>query len=178
MPREPNPIDDEDLYSCIVLGGMKSPGEVTLSGHDRKIDWDVKEGSGQSGATSTLKGVPLCEFSAVFYLVDAEDFAAWPAFRRQINSTVSAKAPKAYDIYHPDLAANDIVSVVKGTVAGVVHDGKGGQRITVKFQEYKAPKPKGGSPLGSKGKTGPDPDAAAKAELAKLTAQFQALPPT
>lgn len=49
----PNPLDDEDLYEGIVLAGKRSPGRVTLSGHDRVIGWDVKKGSGQSGATTT-----------------------------------------------------------------------------------------------------------------------------
>ena len=48
----PNPIDDEELYFGIVLGGATSPGQVTLSGHDRKIGWDVKKGAGQSGAST------------------------------------------------------------------------------------------------------------------------------
>jgi len=42
----PNPIDDEELFASIELGGVKSPGKVTLSGHDRKATWDVKKGPG------------------------------------------------------------------------------------------------------------------------------------
>lgn len=234
---EPNPIDDEDLYNAITLAGVRSPGKVTLSGHDRKVGWDVHNAAGQSGSTITLKEIPAIEFTATFYLVQdiaqgIDDFAAWPAFRELINSTVTpgkmtaggslspsyladvnaqrdradalapaekaarlrdlsaqvaaaqaAVAPKpsaafrALDIYHPDLAANDIKSVLKGLIGGVVHDGKGGQTIVVKFQEYRPPVAIGGSPSGSKTSShATDPNAAANAELERLTAQYQATP--
>jgi hypothetical protein len=185
MPREPNPLDDEPLYDGIVLGGVQSPGKVTLSGHDRKVGWDVVTVKGQKGATTNLKDIPPIEFTCTFYLVrdDAQgidDLADWPAFRDLIYSTTDGPKPKALDIYHPDLAANKIKSVVLGSFGGVVHDGKGGQTIVVKFQEYSPPKPKGGSLNGSstKGKkpAPPDPDADAKKQIAALTAQYAATP--
>jgi hypothetical protein len=180
MPREPNPLDDELLYDGIVLGGVQSPGKVTLSGHDRKVGWDVVVAKGHKGATTNLKDIPPIEFTASFYLVrdvaqGIDDLADWPAFRTLINSTISGPKPKALDIYHPDLAANDIKSVVLASFGGVVHDGKGGQTITVKFQEYAPPKPKGGSLSGSK-KQGPDPDAAAKKQIADLIDQYNSTP--
>ncbi len=179
----PTPVDNEDLYEGIVLGGVKSPGRVTLSGHDRKVSWDVKEGSGQSGATTTLKSIPPIEFTATFYLVqdpaqEIDDFDGWDAFLAAVNSTVSGPKPKALDVYHPDLADNGITSVVKASVGGATYDGKGGTTYVIKFQEYRPPKPAGGSPSGSgaKAKTKTDPDQAAKDELARLTKQYQATP--
>ncbi len=179
----PNPIDDPELYDSIVLGGVSSPGKVTLSGHDRKIGWDVKKGNGQAGASMTRTSEDPVVVTATFYLVKDEaqgidDFADWPAFDRLIRSTVAGPTPKALDVYHPDLAANDIKSLVLDTFGGVSHDGKGGQTIVVKFSEYKPPKPKGGSPKGSataKAKT-TDPNAEANAELERLIKQYQATP--
>lgn len=172
-----NPVDFEDAYNSIILGGTKSPGVVTLSGHDRKVNWDVKEGNAQVGATTTIKSIPPTEFTASFYLADADDIAAWPAFLGIIKSTVSGAKPKALDIYHPDLVENEIVSVVKATIMGTVHDKKGGQTRVVKFQEYKPPKPKGGSPSGSTTNAkAKDPNQAALDELAKLTDQFNKTP--
>ena len=174
-----NPISNPDLYDHIELGGVQSPGVVTLSGHDRKIGWDIKKGNAQSGATTTRSCDDPVEFTASFYLADEEDFDAWPTFLAVINSTVSGKTPSALDVYHPDLAENDIKSVVKGTVAGTVHDGKGGQTRVVKFLEYKPPRKAGGSPNGSKAGAAakaPDPNAAALAEIAALTAAYAATP--
>lgn len=183
MPRFINPIDDDDLYNAITLGGVRSPGKVTITGHDRKVNWDVKAGAGQSGATTTLKDIPPAEVTLTFYLVrdDAtgvDDFSLWPDFDKLIRSTISGAKPKALDAYHPDLATNDIKSLVMSSIGGAVHDGKGGQTIVVKMLEYKPPKPKTGSPNGSSSKkpAAPDPNAAANAQIAALTAQYQNTP--
>ena len=178
MPREPDPINDPELFDAIELGGVRSPGTVKLSGHDRLFNWDVKAGAGQTGASTTLKDVPPRPFKAAFYLADDDDIAAWPAFRDHVNTTISGTTPKALDVYHPDLAANGFKSVVLANFGGVVHDGKGGQSITIEFQEYAPPKPKGGSPSGSssKPKKKDDPNAAALAELASLTDQYKRTP--
>ena len=136
----PNPIDDPDLYDHVELGGVQSPGIVTITGHDRKIGWDIKKGSGQSGATTTRSSDDPTEFTCSFYLADEEDFDAWPTFLATVNSTVSGQTPTALDIYHPDLAENDIKAVVKATVMGSVHDGKGGVTKVVKFLEYRPPR--------------------------------------
>jgi|ERR1700722_4305367 len=180
QPGPVNVFDNEDLYDVILLAGQVSPGKVTLSGHDRKIDWDIKSGPNLDGASMTLKKIPPVEFTASFYLVKdyangIDDFAAWPAFQKVIDSSIQGTTPKALDCYHPDLAANGIRSVVKAMVGGLVYDGKGGATVSVKFQEYKAPKPKSGSPMGSK-TGGPDPNADVKAQLSALTTEYQKTP--
>ena len=175
MPREPDPINDEELFDSIELAGARSPGVIkSISGHERKINWDVKEGSGQKGASSTLKSIPLRTVTVVFDLADFDDIGGWPAFRALCLSTINGAKPKALDIYHPDLSVVEIRSVVLASMGGPVHDGKGGQTITVQFQEYCPPKPAGGTANGSKKKN--DPNAAANAELAALTAQYRATP--
>lgn len=174
-----NPLDHEDIYNAIVLAGRRSPGVVTLSGHDRKIGWDIKKGNGQSGASMTRTSEDPIEFTCAFRLADREDFDAWPAFDGLIRSTVSGPTPKALDVYHPDLVMNGITSVVLSSFGGVLHDGKGGQTITVKLLEYRPPKSKGGSPNGSKTKpkgVTPDPNQAALDELARLTQQYKDTP--
>ena len=174
-----NPIDHGDAYDAVVLAGQRSPGVVKISGHDRKIGWDVKKGPGQSGASMTRTSEDPVEITLTFYLASPEDIEAWPAFDGLIRSSVSGAAPKALDVYHPDLVMNRISSLVLSSFGGVVHDGKGGQTITVKMMEYKPPKPKGGSPKGSKAKKQPDPNdpnAAALAELARLTDEYARTP--
>jgi hypothetical protein len=181
----PNRQDNPELYDTIVLAGVRSPGVVTISGHDRQIGWDVKKGQGQSGASTTRTSEDPVEFTCTFYLVKdsaagIDDFAEWEDFLTVANSSIAAKDPKALDIYHPDLARVDIKSVVLRKIGGVVHDGLGGETHTLTFLEYRPPKPKGGSPKGSKSKDtkkkGPDPDAARLAELERLTTQYQNTP--
>lgn len=180
MSLEPNPTQDPDLFDSIILGSATSPGVVKLSGHDSKVDWDIKEGAGQRGASMTKKGEKPISFTATFYLADDEEQDAWPAFAALINSTVAGKTPTALDIYHPNLESNGIRSVVKGSIGGCQHDGKGGQTYVVTFQQYAPPVASGGSPSGSATKpkkaSAPDPNAAALAELAALTKQYQSTP--
>lgn len=174
-----NPIEFEELYNSILLAGVRSPGSVKLSGHDRVIGWDEKKGSGQDGASVTRSSSGLAKVKCEFYLATLEEFAAWPSFDGLIRSSISGSAPKALDVYHPDLAVHGIVSVVLSSFGGVVHDGKGGQTITVEFLEYRPPKAKGGSPSGSKAKKQPDPNdpnAAALAELDRLTKEYARTP--
>jgi hypothetical protein len=180
----------DDIYSVILLGtnGRPSPGVVTLSGHDRFEAWDIQEAKGTSGASTKLNGRPIGPFQATFYLADdrqdgePDQFDDWEEFKALIDSTVSGPTPKALPIYHPDLARNGFTEVVSGGVGAPIHDGRGGVSVTVKFLEYKPPKPKavasakGGSatPGVRQGVTtlsAPDPNAERKARLAALVAQ-------
>jgi hypothetical protein len=170
----PNPIDNETLYDSILLANVRSPGFVTLSGHDRNEKWDVKDADGSGGASTTYKGEQIAQFTASFYLVkdpvlDLDEFDEWNTFAAIIRSSLPNKGkPKALDIYHPDLAANDIKSVCHASIGGMVHDGKGGATVAVKFIEFRPAKKKGGSPSGSKSSPKPDPNADLKAQVAAL----------
>lgn len=173
-----NPLDDPALYNVVELGGVQSPGRVTITGHDRKIGWDIKKGSGQKGATVTRSSSDPIEFTCSFFLADREDFDAWPTFLATVNSTADGPTPKALDIYHPDLAEVGISAVVKATVGGTVHDGLGGQTRVIKFLEYRPPAPSRGSPSGSKSsaKKAVDPNADLQRELEKLAQQYKDTP--
>jgi len=173
-----NPVDNEDLYMSIVLGGVRSPGQVTLSGHDRNQQWDIKQADGHGGASTTWKGENVAQFTATFSLVNdpstgINEFALWEEFVAVIRSMLPPGGkPKALDVYHPDLAANDIKSVCQASIGGMQHDGRGGATVVVKFLEYRPPKPKSGSPNGSKSKTAKaDPNADLKKQIDDLTKQ-------
>jgi len=189
------PIDIDQDLSTIVLGTMRSPGLCVLSGHDRVKNWDVQKAKGQSGASNSLNGDDPGTFKATFFLADdraPEDgpsqFDVWEEFQRLIESTTNGPAPFALPIYHPDLARNLFTEVSNGGVSGMLHDGKGGASVVVTFKEYKPAKAKptakaqgkasagGVAPGGAPGVAGgapprPDPNAAAKAELAALLAE-------
>lgn len=181
MSFESSPYSNDEALSKIRLGTTLSPGVVTLSGHDAPKNWDIKQATGYVGATTTLHGDNIRQFEASFYLVADEwgdgpdDFEAWDAFRKIIDSCVNGPKPKALPIYHPDLAEQGITEVTSGGVMGAVHDGKGGKTIKVKFLQYKPKKKKKAAPpAGAAPKTeAPDPNAAAKAQLAALLAEAQ-----
>jgi hypothetical protein len=181
---QPNLYDPE--YSRIILGSVFSPGVVKLKGHNRFKNWDVKAAKGQAGATSTLGGDPVGRFEAEFFLAgdsrvdgDPTDFDDWEDFQKLIESMTNGPRPVSLPIYHPDLARNGFTEVSSGGVGGMIHDGRGGALITVKFLEYKPPKPKVSAkavakPAVRQGTTvlvKPDPNAKAKAELEALLDQ-------
>lgn len=174
----PNPIDNEELYDSIVLNNVRSPGLVTLSGHDRVQKWDVKSADGAGGARTTYKGDEVAQFQASFYLVKdpvlgIDEFADWEDFEAVIRSSIIAKGkPKALPIYHPDLASRDIKSVCEASIGGMTHDGKGGATVVVKFIEYRPPKPASGTPVSAPAKK-PDPNADLKAQIDALLVEAQ-----
>lgn len=175
------PLDDATLYDAIVLGTMRSPGVVRLSGHDRDEEWNIKKAKGTTSATTTHEGDPIGQFDAEFYLADdgygdgPSDFDLWEDFQRLIESTTNGPKPVALPVYHPDLARNRYTDVVNGGIGGMVHDGKGGAKVKVKFLEYRPPKPKPpkkpGSGTGTRIQEKPDPNAKAKEQLAALLEQ-------
>jgi hypothetical protein len=179
-----NPYNYPDLYKCVMLGSLKSPGKVTLSGHDRKANWDIQSAKGTTGASSKLNGEEIVQFQASFYLAADEDdeignndFTRWDEFQDLIDSMTSGPTPIALPIYHPDLCRNRITEVSRGSVGGMIHDDRGGATVVVTFVEYKPPKAKAtaGAKAKPAGRTGtttvskPDPNAERKRQLAALT---------
>ena len=181
----PVPSQTPELYFAIILNGLRSPGVVALTGHDREWGWDVKDAKGQDGASTSRNGEKVAQFTATFSLsddplLDVDDFVGWETFQRMLMAAMRAKAPVAMPIQHPDLASQGITSVVVAGIGGLVHDGKGGATVAVKFLEYRPPKkravakPKAGT-SGKSGSNGTghkvDPNAAAKADLEALVAE-------
>jgi hypothetical protein len=186
----PTPYDFGDFLDKHSLGTVMSPGKCTITGHERVKAWDVKAAKGQTGASSSLNGDPIGQFQVVYELSPEPDddgltdFDRWTDFQRLIESTTNGPKPTALPFYHPDTARNHFTEVSNAGVGGFVYDGKGGATVTVKYIEYKPPKPKpaakaaakpGGPGVNLTGYGGstskPDPNAAAKAELAGLLDQ-------
>lgn len=168
------PHTHPDLYKSIYIGGVLSPGKVTLSGFDRDHDWDVQKAKGSTGATTVNRGPANGGFVASFYLADLEDLSAWDDFQTMLAASVEGAKPKALAAYHPDLVRNKILDVVVKSIGGFTHDGKGGATVVCKFIEYRPPKAKPAVKAGAAAKAqpkAPDPNAAAKAELSALLAQ-------
>jgi hypothetical protein len=176
---------DEELDTH-TLGTTRSPGVVIFSGHDRVKNWNIKQAKGKTGASTSLEGDKPLSFKARYYLAgdlvppgQQDVFEQWDAFQRLIEAMTSCPIPFALPIFHPDLARNHITEVSNGGVGGRVHDGKGGCYHEVTYQEYKpakkkasaSPTAKAASSTAGGPKTKPDPNAAAKAELAAIVAE-------
>lgn len=179
-----SPSSASELWDKLVVAGKQSPGVCVLSGHARKIGWDIAAAKGQDGATTTRAGEPIGEFDAEFYLADADDFAAWDDFQALLESSVNGADPVALDVVHPDLQRNHFTSVVLGSISETKLDGKGGGTIKVHLIEYRPPKPKpatgasGSKKSSSSGGSKDEADTAiedAMAELNNLLAEGDSL---
>lgn len=189
-----NPFNNPELYEKIVISGLPSPGTCTLTGWKRSVDWDVKQGGGIDGASTTRKGKAPASGTVSLYLVDfpglPSQLEQWRRFSALLQE--AQDKGKALDVYHPDLADLKVTDVVVTEIGQLEHDGKGGQHVSFGLMEYRPPKPKpaakpkAGSPVhnwvaGQANnanelllqalKTAPSPNAAAEAELAELKKQ-------
>lgn len=138
-----NPIEHSQDADFLTLQGVRSPGVIaSMSGHDREYKWDVKEGKGTAGATTTFTNIPPVKFSVKFSLwtpthfTELERFLAVCFFDPTKDPSLNARS-----IFHPWLAPLSIASVVTTKIGGIVHEGKGLYSVTVEFLEYK-PAPK------------------------------------
>ncbi len=182
------PFENAEALFAIVLGTTRSPGKVTITGHDRPKNWQNEKAKGTTGSSSTLNGDDITPFQCSFYLAgdgtgtdfeQSNDFDNWEKFQKLIESTTNGTKPIALPIFHPALARQRITEVVNAGVGGMTYDDMGGCTVVVKFQEYKPPKPKkpakptagktrGGSRGGNSSILAEDPNAAAKRQLAAL----------
>lgn len=169
------PHTHPELFKVVVVGGVPSPGKVTLSDGRRDHDWDKQKAKGQTGCTTVNRGPDVADVVASFYLADEEDVDGWDSFHRVLAASVEGPKPSALSIYHPDLARNKITDVVVQSIGLLQHDGRGGATVVCKFLEYRPPKPKPAVKAGAKARTGTttvnDPNAARKAELDALLQQ-------
>lgn len=172
-----SPYQHPAIYQALILSnGMTSPGKVRLSGHDSKDKWERQAPKGSTGEVSVNHGRELVEFVAAFELADDEDRDGWEEFAKFLNSLTSAGGngkPRAIGVYHPDLVARSLTDFVVTSIGGLVHDDKGMSRSSVKFLEFRPPKPKPASKaaaggMRAPGKTTLDPNELAKRELQRL----------
>lgn len=138
-----SPSDNDELWGRIRFGKAISPGQCRLSGPGLVIGWDIKSASGSFGGSTTRVSEPLKEFEAEFFLTDEEDdlnisdFDRWNDFQVVLLESCKRAKPKAFDVYHPDLARVGITAAVVKSIGLVQLDEKGGGKIKVAFVEYK-----------------------------------------
>ena len=175
------PYENDYQLNVVILGTTESPGVVVLDRHERQLNWENKQAKGNQGASSKLQGGNIGEFDMTFYLAGdtldedgRSDFQRWEEFEALLWSTVNGPRPFALPIYHPDLARNKYTEVTLKTMGGMKYDSTGGATVKVTVQEYKPETPKPAAKPQSKASTTtakkdkPDPNAAAKKEVADL----------
>lgn len=140
----------------IVLAGQRSPGRATIKGAAATKKWDVREGYGRSGGSTTYVGDAIARFSVEIYLWEDSQWSDWDVFAKVLDTpvrkptvlTAGAKAAPsvseslAMDISHPILnrAPLHITSVVVEEVSQFEVDENGGYTSTIKMIQFRAPK--------------------------------------
>lgn len=168
-----NPVDSPiDFYT---IAGQPSPGVSTLAGAALVFGWEQKKGQGTSGATSKYTGTELASFEAKTQLWLTEHFDAWETF---VNPLRQEPGAKALDFWHPLTAALGIGAVVVKEIGQLVEeDDTGLFSVTIKFDQYRAPKPGRSAPKGSaaEGKQDGAEEDPIEKQIAALTEQYKDL---
>lgn len=156
-----NPVDYPAEYDLIVAG-TRAPGVCTIVEADDEGNWDDKEASGQEGASTTYQGRKLRAFKtrhslAVDPIRGFDDISDWEVFVPLLRAATAGQTPVAYDVWHPDLAVQEITAATPRVIGALRHDGKGMAEVEVQWKEHAPPKPK--PPKGTSGsKTGSSKD--------------------
>ena len=175
-----DPATGAAQWDVLLIGGKVTPGVVTISGNDLGIGWDIQNATGMSGAITRRINEPLKKFDAEFELSNEQDengvndFERWDEIQVLLKSLVPpGKKPRAVDVFHPDLARNEITSATVANIGGCTLDGKGGGKIKVSFIEFRPPKPN--KPVASTKTEGDKKIDAANAKIKALQDEWKTL---
>jgi hypothetical protein len=145
-----DPMTHPGAWTRLVAAGVNSPGNIPLggmSGWKREEKWDVKEGKGTTGATTTHVGQVPAKGSITFELWKVEHFAAWDRWLQLFRYDASKKIGQAISVYHPALAALQppVTSVVMigHTAPDPQPDGR--SKVTIDLLEFFPAKATGAS---------------------------------
>lgn len=173
-----NPIDNPDAYFLLVAG-VNAPGVCTILEADSDTQWDDKEASAQTGATTTYIGRKLRAFKSRHSLIvdpidSIDEITEWESFAQFVESSSGGDSPKALDVWHPDLATQGITSATKRNISALQHDGYGGATAEIHWKEYAPPKPKSAKGVGGS-KTGDGTQTYGDKKVADRQAEIDAL---
>lgn len=172
-----------DAWDTALIGPAITPGVCVITQGGRQLKWDKKAGYGTAGATTKLTGIEPSTFTmkVTFYegingLTSAQQRAAWESdILPQLVEAESGK--KAIQFYHPAVSEPpcSIHAVVPEDVGTYEQDGDGAWSVTVKFLEFKKPKPAAGTPKAAKPKNAPAALDENEKRIADLTKQLKEL---
>jgi len=135
-----DPIEDPSAWDLVLIASVEYP-YCTVSGFSRKHKWDVKEGKGTFGATTTFTNEPPMEGDITFTAWESAHFTLFDGILDQLRYNPAKKRTEAVDIFHPAIADIDGHSFVCTEIGQWEHQGNGEYTRKLHFLEYK-PAPK------------------------------------
>lgn len=170
-------------HDFIIVAGKRSPGIAIVSGAELEMRIDAPGGYGLSGATLKTIGTKLVEFQALIQLWEPEHFDEWEQFQKVLlprNSATGAlsnvKPAPALTFHHPATDPLGVKAVVVKKIGQVERlDETGLYGVTVRFLEFRQPKPHLNKPIASRDDGPPSPQDAADKLILDLATQVQDL---
>lgn len=108
-----SPFSSPLSWDTITIGGMQWWGKFEIRRAKRKYKWDVKDASGQEGATETYRGRRPETFTIRFYIWTDLMWLNWKILSGANFVYDGVKEqPKPIDIQHPGLNATGITQVI------------------------------------------------------------------
>lgn len=113
-----SPLVDPVSWMSITISGMTigpkdGSGYIKLRRAGRPYKWQVKDASGQDGATPTYRGKKPPDFEIEFHLWTDQHFAAWQALSTaSLIYDASKTTVDPTDVYHPALAMVGISQMI------------------------------------------------------------------
>lgn len=156
-----NPIANPTAWDFYTIAGQSSPGLSIVGAAKRSDKWDVKEGKGTVGASTTFVNRPPATFSILTQLWEERHFSEWAVFKAALKYDPKKKTKQALSIYHPALADIEIGAVVCTDVTAIEHKGNGLYEVSATFLEY-YPSPPTNMSSTPNGSTGNSKDATGK----------------
>ncbi len=134
-----NPIDDAQSLDFFTLAGVDSPGVIPpggITGFDREFSFDIKQGKGAIGATTTFTGQAPAEGTIKLQLWLPAHFDAWTLFVKMLKIDPTKAPASALDIYHPSLVDLAIRAVQVKKITPLIHEGAGLYTVAITLIEY------------------------------------------
>lgn len=145
MPLASNPLDSPESFDKLKIGSIRNPGIARLiSGGGRPYKWDVKDASGQEGATMTYRGLKVAGNIMVRFefweKAQIDEF--YRTFHPLLKYDATKQNPQPVDIFFPQLNSNEIMRLVTAEVGPLLDLGQQLWAVTVEFSEFRTAKKK------------------------------------
>lgn len=135
-----DPINAAGALRFALLGGVRTPGILTLSGSSgspRK--WDERGGYGFTGSTLVFTGKGLAAWDMLIELYEPEDIKQFNAFLSTILVVNRDTITKGLDIIHPSVNAYGIKKCVIGDIAFPKEREDGVTEVLIPCKQFRRP---------------------------------------
>ncbi len=149
MTTTPDALGLSPVRRYIILSAagvsLPSPGVAKVRGAGSPRNWDIRQGYGVSGASLVFTGTGLAKFDVDIFMWEQEHWTLWQAFSALLTNPPPPPGviPVSLGIDHPALNQKPwlITKVVVEDISSLEPNDTGLWSTTIKFIQYRKPKP-------------------------------------